>query len=137
MDPPITPSGPLSSKTRGGLWDPKVCAPKMARSDFPDCKLGFFPTTVTLVWGKGGPQGGGGTYLSVHGHSNTSRGGVTYKDRARLPPEGPVTPRGSCRMRNVRAEVVTVLPPPPLVSRQAPERGHSHGPKKSHSLSID
>ena len=116
----------------GGLWDPKVCAPKMARSDFPDCILGFFPTTVTLVWGKGGPQGGGGrvTYLSVHGHSNTSRGGgVTYKDRARLPPEGPVTLCGSCRMCNPRAEVVTVLPPPPPPSGVTSSTGTGTQPR--------
>ena len=27
----------------GGVWDPKVCVPKMARSDLPNCKLRFFP----------------------------------------------------------------------------------------------
>ena len=27
----------------GGVWDPKVCVPKMAQSEFPNCKFRFFP----------------------------------------------------------------------------------------------
>ena len=41
----------------GGVWAPKVSAPNMARSDFPNGK--FFPTMVTLVWGW---WGGGSSY---------------------------------------------------------------------------
>ena len=37
----------------GGVWDPKVCVPKMARSDVPSGKFVFFPAMVTLVMGGG------------------------------------------------------------------------------------
>ena len=32
---------------RGGVWDPKVCVPKMAQPDFPNGKFRFFPTMIT------------------------------------------------------------------------------------------
>ena len=44
---------------KGVCWEggggAKVCGPKMARQDFPDCKFSFFPTIVTLVRGAGAP----------------------------------------------------------------------------------
>ena len=42
-----------------GVWDPKNCVQKMARSD---CKFSFFPTMVTLVCGGGSRGGGGSSY---------------------------------------------------------------------------
>ena len=45
----------------GGVWGPKVCAPKMARPDFPMVNF-VLSTKVTLVWG-GGSRGGQGTLL--------------------------------------------------------------------------
>ena len=61
----------------GGVWDPKVCVPKTARSDFPYCKFRFFPRW-SLWSGRGGRgvQGGGGTPPPpmVYGHSNTCLG---------------------------------------------------------------
>ena len=41
----------------GGVWDPKVCAPTMARSDFPNGKFHVFPRWS--LWSGGG---GGGSY---------------------------------------------------------------------------
>ena len=38
----------------GGVWDPKVCVPKMARPDFPDCKFRFFPRLSLCSGGGGG-----------------------------------------------------------------------------------
>ena len=32
----------LEERKGGGVWDPKVCIPKMARSDVPDCEFCFF-----------------------------------------------------------------------------------------------
>ena len=55
----------------GGVWDPTVCVPKMARSDFPNSKFHFFPRWSPWS-GAGG--GGGNPYPpppAVHGHSNT------------------------------------------------------------------
>ena len=37
-----------------GVWDPKICAPKMVRPDFPPCQFRVFPTMATFVWGGGG-----------------------------------------------------------------------------------
>ena len=62
----------------GGVWDPKFCVPKMAHSDFPDCKFRFFPRWS--LW-SGRVQGGyeatdsGLTYTPVsqaHGHRHNS-----------------------------------------------------------------
>ena len=39
------------------VWDPKLCAPKMARPDFPDGKFRFFPRWS--LWSGGGSGGGG------------------------------------------------------------------------------
>ena len=41
-----------------GVWDPKVCVPKMARSALPDCKLRVFPRWSLWSGGGGGAQGG-------------------------------------------------------------------------------
>ena len=41
----------------GGVWDPKVCVPTMACSDFRCCKFRFFPRWS--LW-SGRPEGGGG-----------------------------------------------------------------------------
>ena len=41
-----------------GVWDPKVCVPKMARPALPDCKLRFFPRW-SLWSGRGGAGGRG------------------------------------------------------------------------------
>ena len=49
----------------GGVWDRKVCAPKMARPDFPFCKFYFFPQWP--LW-----LGGGGASPAVVSHSNAS-----------------------------------------------------------------
>ena len=43
----------MGERGGGGVWDPKVCVPKMARPDFAGCKFRF-PPMVTLVWGGGG-----------------------------------------------------------------------------------
>ena len=44
----------------GGVWDPKVCVPKMARQDCPNGKLRFFRRrSLWSVGGGGGVQGGG------------------------------------------------------------------------------
>ena len=40
------------------VWDPKVCVPKMAQPDFPDCKFRFFPRWSLR---SGGSRGRGGT----------------------------------------------------------------------------
>ena len=69
-NPPSNPPGSLSPNNQPASVeiiqasvrrekDPKVCVPKMARSEFPDGKFRFFPTMVTLVWGGGGSRGGG------------------------------------------------------------------------------
>ena len=45
-------------------WDPKLCVPKMAQQDFPDCKFRFFPLWSLwcgegeAVLGKGSPPPG-------------------------------------------------------------------------------
>ena len=51
---------------RGGVWDPKVCVPKMARSDFPFVNS-VFSHDVTLVWGEGVQRwrGGGLDWIGV------------------------------------------------------------------------
>ena len=44
----------------GGLGlGPKVCVPKMARPDFPNCKFCFFPHEGPFGLGKGSTGGGG------------------------------------------------------------------------------
>ena len=53
---------PQYLKRGGGVWDPQLCLPKMARQDFPSC-------TVTLVWRGGGGSKGGNPPLAVYGHS--------------------------------------------------------------------
>ena len=80
----------------GGVWDPKVCVPKMARSDFPDCKFRFFPRwslwsgeggggapppPVTLGWGMGS-RGVGGEHR-CHGWAVSS---VWVRDSPPPPP---------------------------------------------------
>ena len=42
----------------GGVWDPKVCVPKMARQDIPNGEFQFFPRWS--LWSGGGGPGGGG-----------------------------------------------------------------------------
>ena len=54
----------LEEREGGGVWVPKVCVPKMARSDFPNGKLRSFPAVVTSV------RGGGGCPPMVVGRSN-------------------------------------------------------------------
>ena len=56
----------LEEGERAGVWDRTVCAPTMARPDFPNVKIPVFPTMVTLVWGA--PP-------MAYGHSTTSRPG--------------------------------------------------------------
>ena len=51
-------SPPSNASLGGGIWDPKVCVPKMARSDFPNGKFRFFPRWSLWSGGKGGPSGG-------------------------------------------------------------------------------
>ena len=60
----------------GGVWDPKVCVPKMARQDFT-CKFRFFPPQSLRSGGRGVQGGGGGNPPPpmVYGHCNTSLGG--------------------------------------------------------------
>ena len=73
---------PLPSKRRGGqgsirtggggVWDQKVCAPKMARPDFPFCKFRFFPR-----WSLGsgeGWEGGTPPLPMVYGRAPVPRG---------------------------------------------------------------
>ena len=36
------------------VWDPNVCVPKMARPEFPSCKLRFFPWSLWSLRGGGG-----------------------------------------------------------------------------------
>ena len=62
----------IRTEDGGGVSDPTVCAPKMARSDFP---------IVTLVWGRGSGGGGGGP---SHGCSLLRRGLATHCCRASL-----------------------------------------------------
>ena len=40
---------------REGVWNPKICAPKMAHNNFSHCKSHFFPLQI---WdqGPGGPS---------------------------------------------------------------------------------
>ena len=59
LAPPPLPQGEREANIRreergGGVWDPNVCAPKMARPNFPDGKFRFFATMITLAWGGGG-----------------------------------------------------------------------------------
>ena len=60
----------------GGVWDPKVCVPKMARPDFPSRKFRFFPRWSLWSGGGGtGVQGGGGLPpppSTLYGPSHTS-----------------------------------------------------------------
>ena len=44
-----------------GVWDAKVCAPKMAQENFPYCKFRFFPQWSPW-WGWGGGSGEGPSY---------------------------------------------------------------------------
>ena len=49
----------LEEEGGGGVWNPKLCVPKMAQPDFLICKCQFFSMMVTLVGGQGGGSGGG------------------------------------------------------------------------------
>ena len=44
----------------GGVWNPKVCAPKMAQINISFCKFHFFPTMKS---GSRAVQGGRGSFL--------------------------------------------------------------------------
>ena len=57
----------MYSKRGGGegIWDPKLCEPKMAQQDFP----------ASLVFSHDGHLGRGGSPHMVVSRSNTSRGG--------------------------------------------------------------
>ena len=44
----------LEERGGGGVWDPKVCVPEMARQDFPNGKFRFFPRWPLWSWGGGG-----------------------------------------------------------------------------------
>ena len=59
----------LEGGEKGGLSDAKVCAPKMARQDFPYCKFRFFPLSSFWSGGGGSMGGGGGLTSTVYGHS--------------------------------------------------------------------
>ena len=73
----------------GGVWDPNICVPKMARSDFPDGKFRFFPRWSFSSGGEGeGGSGGGGVPHpppAVHGRSNTPLGHGSGRRRPRCP----------------------------------------------------
>ena len=59
----------------GGGWDPKGCAPKLARQDCPNGKFRFsLDTHVRLEEGREGPGGVTTPPPMVYGHSNTSLG---------------------------------------------------------------
>ena len=59
----------------GGVWDRKVCVPKMAQSDFSNGKFRLF-SRGSLWSGGGGVQGVvSPPPPAVHGHSNTSAWG--------------------------------------------------------------
>ena len=67
--PGLLPGGPLGEVVQGGrrgggegggVWAPKVCVPKMARSDFPNGKFRFFTRWSLGSGGGGGGQGLGG-----------------------------------------------------------------------------
>ena len=65
----------VEEKAAGGVWDPKICVPKMARPDFPFCKFRFFPRWSLWSGGAGGGSRGGGggpPPPAMWGHSNTS-----------------------------------------------------------------
>ena len=50
----IVPGGPTVEERRGlGVWDPKICVPKMARQDSLDCKCRVFPRWSHWSWGGG------------------------------------------------------------------------------------
>ena len=58
---------------RGGVWNPKVCVPKMARQEFPFCKFWFFPRWSLWSWGggsRGGGRAGAGAPSAVAGRCN-------------------------------------------------------------------
>ena len=44
---------PAARRTlEAGVWDPRVCVPEMAWSDFSNCKFCFFPAMVTFFFGS-------------------------------------------------------------------------------------
>ena len=43
----------IGREKRGGVWDPKVCIPEMAPSDFPNGKFIFSPRWSLWSWGGG------------------------------------------------------------------------------------
>ena len=52
----------------GGVWVPKVCVPKIAQQDFPNCKFRFFPRW--LLWWGGGGGWCSGFHVSTVGGAN-------------------------------------------------------------------
>ena len=50
----------------GGVWDPRVCVPQMARPDFPSWQFRSFARWSLWTWGGDPPP------PMAYGHSNTS-----------------------------------------------------------------
>ena len=113
--------------SRGG--DLKVCAPRMAPSDFPVCKFRVNPRCS--LWSGGGGWGGGGGNLVFNGSKEAMGRGVLIPHRHGLPPPNdiciphtppplapPVTPP-ACVVpfplcfRDLRASVGPCSPPVP------------------------
>ena len=116
-----------------GVWDPKVCVPKRARPDFPNCKFRFFPRWS--LWSGGG--GGRVTFrrvgLLVLNDSTDALGLVVRPVGAGMEGAGSKTARaggGGGRSGCHRDDVPSAELPQPLASggwRLASEGGGGGG----------
>ena len=136
---PDAPSGALAWGRRTleegggeGIWVPKIYVPKLARSDFPDCKFRFLPRWS--LWSGGGGGRGGACPAVVAVLMSLWPGVVIVQHRGEpfsapsflAPTLGHVAQWRAERGRLTAASVCRVPVCPPPITLQCPSWG-DHG----------